>query len=213
MTLEDIVAALPDPKLRTQAFEMAACVCMSDQDFTKKERTFLNGLREALGLELAVTESIERNLKILVTPLAAAAGPGFTPLRPYVVPMAAPAAKLAVADLDPLIRKNAILAGALEAKGDPMSGIGIAPLQRRVVARVSQLLGKELDRAKTMELLNAVGVSQAAVAPAAEASGGYLQKLFGNLSKKVPAVPEKHAFAQTYALIWDFGTHSLSRSS
>jgi len=170
-SLEVEAAALTKPELRNLAYEMALAVCDADGVSSEKEKAFLEKLRVALGLsESAVAEATQQAEAITTAPLDMAA--------PLALPVATPATKSATvaepneAELDALIRKYAIINGALELLPQSMATMAILPLQMRLVYLVGNTYGVQLDSGHIKEFLAVAGV-------------GVTSQMFENLARKV----------------------------
>lgn len=230
VSLDQASAALNDPAQRQLAYEMAVCVCDSDGAASAAERRFLDDLKRSLGLAAAQTEEVERTADALATaPLAAgslaadsrtAAGPGATGSVAGVAgntgavvsgsSAASPAATQAVsaksdAELDKYILNHSIVNGAIELLPQSLASMAIIPLQMKMVYRIGQNYGHELDKGHIKEFIATVGVgltSQYLEQFGRKLLGGLLGSVAGGLGRGVGSVAAgaAFAFATTYAL-------------
>ena len=157
--------ALGTPETRELAYELAAGVCDADGVQSAAERAFLASLRGALALPGARAQSIDAGAEALAAaPLAA--GSSFEPPVPAVAAPAAGAtggtatvaSTMAPADMDRMIVNYAILNGALELLPDSLASMAIIPLQMKMVYRIGQAHGYELDRGHVKDFLATAGV-------------------------------------------------------
>lgn len=191
--LERALAPLETPELRALAYEMAVCVCDADGVVNDAEKTFLAELRARLGLAAATTPTIDEAAAALA-----------------VAPVAAPAALEApppAADADPdgMILRYAILAGALELLPQSLATMAIIPVQMKMVYRIGQAHGCELDRTAIRDLLATAGLgmtSQVLEGYGRKLLGGLLGKVGGKLGRGVgqQTASSTMSFASTYAI-------------
>jgi len=179
-------ASLSTPELRQLAYEVAVGVCDADGLRNDAENRFLATLGTALGLGAPAMEHAARDADVLaVAPVAAV-----------------PAAD---ADLDRDILNAAILNGALELLPQSVASLAIIPLQMRLVYRVGQAHGYQLDRGHIRDLLAAMGVGltgQYLEGIGRKLIGGLLGKAAGGIGKTVgrTATSAAFSFATTWAL-------------
>ncbi|MBC7944288.1 MAG: DUF533 domain-containing protein [Burkholderiales bacterium] len=209
VSLAETTAALTTPESRQLGFEMSVCVCDADGVQTDAERKFLGELRAALGLAVeqaqAYTEQAEA---IAAAPLQAAAATSLaTPAS------SASASKMSDQEMDKTILNAAIVNGALELLPESLATMAIIPLQMKLVYRIGQSYGFELDRGHIKDFLATVGVgltSQYLEQAGRKLLGGLLGKVGGGLLGKMggglargvgnQAVSSGMSFASTYAL-------------
>lgn len=190
-SLASAAAALTDPGLRQLAYELAVGVCDADDQRNAAEQAFLVSLADALGLS--------------------------DPAR-AVAPAAAEALALAPLDEGPTVQagvdsqalertilNHAILNGALELLPQSMASMAIIPLQMKMVYRIGQAHGYELDRGHIKDFLATLGVGltgQYLEEVGRKIIGGIFGKaagsLVGALSRGATGVA--FSFATTYAL-------------
>lgn len=214
-------ARLADPAMRQLAYEMAVGVCDADGARGQAERAFLAALQVELRLDPADADVIaEQADAIAEAPLARPLPAGIDPMpRPAaadappqggggvggpVRPAARPST-MTEAELDETVRNAAILNGALELLPDSLATMAIIPLQMRLVYRIGQSHGYELDQGHVREFLATAGVgltSQYLEEAARRLVGGLLRKvggrMLGGLGRQ--ATSSAMAFATTWAL-------------
>ena len=235
VTLASVAAALHSTEARQLAYEMAVCVCDADGAQSKPEQAFLAEVRTVLGLDITsarhFTEAAEA---MAAAPMSAAdespsfkpgmatlaeaaaakviAGPllnaGVAGSTLPVVAAPAPASGAPAVNqqaLDQTILNAAITNGALELLPETLSTMAIIPLQMRLVYRIGQAHGYELDRGHIKDFLATAGVgltSQYLEEAGRKLLGGLLGKLGGGLLRGVgkQALSSGMSFASTYAL-------------
>ncbi len=194
-SLADATAALTSDDARHLAYEMAVCVCDADGVQSAAEQGFLAELGRTLRLTPAASATFSDQAEaIAAAPLAAAAG-------------ALPAGTVAVdqAELDKSILNAAIVNGALELLPESLSTMAIIPLQMKLVYRIGQAHGYELDRGHIKDFLATAGVgmtSQFLEQAGRKLLGGLLGRVGGGLLRGAgnQAVSSGMSFASTYAL-------------
>jgi uncharacterized protein (DUF697 family)/tellurite resistance protein len=206
VTLADAAQALQSTEHRQLAYEMAVCVCDADGVQDAPERAFLAELRRTLGLEgdAVATEAAARADAIAeaaYVPAAATAAAAVT-----AAPAAARvASRVPEAELDKSILNYAILNGALELLPQSWASMAIIPLQVRMVYKIGQAHGVNLDQGSIKEFIATVGVgltSQYVEQIGRKLIGGLLGKVagraVGGLGRAATGVA--FSFATTYAL-------------
>lgn len=197
--LQEAAAALGEPEHRQLAYEMAVCVCDADGRATEAERGFLAGLARALGLDAGVTAPLDRQGEAMAE-LAEAAAPAAA-----AGPVVAATPNVPEAELDRSILNYAILNGALELLPQSWASMAIIPLQIRLVYRIGQAHGVELDQGHIKEFIAAAGIgmtSQYIEQFGRKLLGGLVGKALGKTMGKVggAATGMAFSFATTYAL-------------
>lgn len=208
VNLDRASAALSDPGHKQLAYEMAVCVCDSDGAASPAERRFLDDLKKSLGLGAAQTAEVDRTAQALATAALATAASKVTPAAaPAVaVPSAAPAASTkSDTELDKYILNHAIVNGAIELLPQSLASMAIIPLQMKMVYRIGQSYGHELDKGHIKEFIATAGVgltSQYLEQFGRKLLGGLLGAVAGGLGRGVGSVAAGAAFsfATTYAL-------------
>ena len=132
-TVTTVAEGLVTPGARQLAYEMAVCVCDADDVCNPAEQEFLDQLRNALGL--STTQPADAEWAALAT-----------------IPVASPAPALAE-ETGTMILRYAILGGALELLPQTMATLAILPLQTKMLYRIGQQRGNELDRKSIAEFL------------------------------------------------------------
>jgi len=203
VSLASAAAALNDPDHRQLAYEMAVCVCDADGRQTEAESRFLAELKGLLGLDAGQTAEVEREAEAMadLSQYAAPAAATVAAAGPVVAAMA----NVPEAELDKSILNYAILNGALELLPQSWASLAIIPLQIKMVYRIGQAHGVELDQGHIKEFIAAAGVgltSQYLEQFGRKLLGGLLGKAAGGLAGKVgqAATGMAFSFATTYAL-------------
>jgi uncharacterized protein (DUF697 family) len=195
VSMATAVPALVSPESRQLAFEMAVCVCDADGVQSVPEQAFLNELRAALGLDAAAAGNFSRQADELAV---AGAGAATSSALPTPTPVDSAA-------LDQTILNAAILNGALELLPETLSTMAIIPLQMKLVYRIGQQHGYQLDSGHVKDFLATAGVgltSQYLEQAGRKLLGGLLGRIGGGLIGGVgrQAVSSGLSFVTTYAL-------------
>lgn len=181
-TLAEAVRRLSSPEAGRQAYEMAVSVVYADGEANEREREFLTELRAALALADEGAEAFDQEALSLAEATlghaeADAGGERRTPKGLYAsqggIPTMTPDAAL-----DNLIRKQALLTGALELLPQNIASLAIIPLQMRLVYRIGTDYGQQLDPAQIRDLLGAMGIGAAA-----QVLDGMSRRILGNLGR------------------------------
>ncbi len=203
VTLSDVLPALASEPARQLAYEMAVCVCDADGTQSAVERAFLDELARALKLDAAAAGEFRQQAEAMsAEALPAATAPA---LATAPVAAAATAASVDEAALDKTILDAAIVNGALELLPETLSTMAIIPLQMRLVFRIGQAHGYQLDSGHVKDFLATVGVgltSQYLEQAGRKLLGGLLGRVGGGLLGGIgkQAVSSGMSFAATYAL-------------
>ena len=188
-TLSNIVKDL-SPEVRQPAFELAVCVCNADGAENAAEAVFLADLRRALNLEAGSAEAFERAATAVTT----------TALEPLATARPGPNAE----EQDKLILNYAMLNGALELLPQTLASMAIIPLQMKMVYRIGQSYGYQLDQSSIKDFAATAGVgltSQVVENLGRKIIGGILGSLGGILgSAGSQATGSAFSFVTTYAL-------------
>ncbi len=162
LTAADAARKLSSPEARRQAYEMAVAVIYADGDAGDAERAFLTGLRKEMELTDDGLRAVHQEAEALALapatgpiPVLAAAPAGPRPSQAGIPAMSHDAA------LDLMIRKQALLAGALELLPQSLASMAIIPLQLRLVYRIGADYGHKLDAEQIKDLLGAMGIGAA----------------------------------------------------
>jgi uncharacterized protein (DUF697 family)/tellurite resistance protein len=192
-------AALSDPTHRQLAYEMAVCVCDADAVASEAEQKFLQELKSALGLDSKQTVTIEREAAALAeAPLPAV--PDAQPIGGSVKQ-----ATMSDAELDKYILNHSIVNGAIELLPQSLATMAIIPLQIKLVYRIGQAYGHQLDKGHIREFLATAGVgltSQYVEQFGRKLLGGLLGSVAGGLGRGLgrAGAGAVFSFATTYAL-------------
>ncbi|MBM4191632.1 MAG: DUF533 domain-containing protein [Gammaproteobacteria bacterium] len=195
VTLESAAVALPQLEHRQLAYEMAVCVIDADGLQSESERIFLAALRQHLRLE---NDDTAKAAASRADAIAAAA---------YAPDTAISASSTSATDaaLDKRILNSAILNGALELLPQSWASMAIIPLQVRMVYRIGQSYGVNLDQGHIKEFLATLGIgltSQYVEQIGRKLVGGLLGKAAGSMIGGLgrAATGMALSFATTYAL-------------
>jgi len=201
VTLAQAVATLRELEHRQLAYELAVCVCEADGVRNPAEATFLEGLRNQLGLQGDAAASAHESQSAAIAGAAAVGGAAAYAAVAADATARAPAS----AELDKTILNTAILNGALELLPQSWASMAIIPLQVRLVYRIGKAHGVELDQGHIKEFLATVGVgltSQYVEQIGRKLIGGLIGKAagktMGGLSRAATGMA--FSFASTYAL-------------
>ena len=202
VSLASVAAELKSSESRQLAYEMAVCVCDADGAQSQAERMFLADVRTSLGLDASAAGFSQQAEDIAAAVPAAAAGTAVAASSSPNLP-GAPAPD--AAELDKSILNAAILNGALELLPETLSTMAIIPLQMKLVYRIGQAHGYQLDSGHIKDFLATVGVgltSQYLEQAGRKLLGGLLGKVGGGLLRGLgnQAVSSGMSFASTYAL-------------
>ncbi len=185
-------AALTDSAHKQLAYEMAVCVCDADGVASPAEQQFLRELRDALGLDAGQAAQVVREADaVAAAPLAAAS--------------TVSASSMPDAGMDKYILNHAIVNGAIELLPQSLATMAIIPLQMKLVYRIGQSYGYEMDKGHIKEFLATAGVgltSQYVEQFGRKLLGGLLGSVAGGLGRGLGRVATGAAFsfATTYAL-------------
>lgn len=190
-TLTTAGIQLQTPQARALAYEMAVCVCNADGPVNDSEKKFLADLKQALGLQSPETDAHQQAAQALTAP----------PIIGASLPPNADREK----ELDGIILNAAILNGALEMMPHTLATMAIVPLQMRMVYRIGQAYGFQLDSGHVKDFLATVGVglsSQVFEGFTRQLIGGFTRRFAGGLIGGLvgEAAGSAIAFASTYAL-------------
>jgi uncharacterized protein (DUF697 family)/tellurite resistance protein len=217
-------AALRSAEARQLAYEMAVCVCDADGVQSVIEQKFLAELRVALGLDAERARQFTEDAEAMAAapidgplpamPAGAARPAAATPAGTATASASATgaagaagarAANVSEAELDQAILNAAITNGALELLPETLSTMAIIPLQMRLVYRIGEAYGYELDSGHVKDFLATVGVgltSQYLEQAGRKLLGGLLGRMGGGLARGLgqQAVSSGMSFVATYAL-------------
>ena len=210
VSLDSVAAELDSTESKQLAYEMAVCVCDADGTQSELERRFLDEVRTALGLDASTAAAFSGDAESMASaPLSAGVGAVAVPTAvagaATGATAASPAASVDEAALDKSILNASIVNGALELLPETLSTMAIIPLQMKLVYRIGQAYGFELDRGHIKDFLATVGVgltSQYLEQAGRKLLGGLLGRVGGGLLRGAgnQAVSSGVSFASTYAL-------------
>jgi uncharacterized protein (DUF697 family)/tellurite resistance protein len=183
-------AALTDPAHKQLAYEMAVCVCDADGVASPAEQQFLRELREALQLDAARATQVVRDADAVAA-------------APLAVDSAT--SSMSDAEMDKYIVNHAIVNGAIELLPQSLATMAIIPLQMKLVYRIGQSYGYEMDKGHIKEFLATAGVgltSQYVEQVGRKLLGGLLGVVAGGIGRGIGSIATGAAFsfATTYAL-------------
>jgi uncharacterized protein (DUF697 family)/tellurite resistance protein len=191
--LAKAAAALTDPAYKNLAYEMAVCVCDADGVANPAEQQFLRELREALGLDAAdAARVVSEADAVAAAPLTAGSPVAGT-------------SSMSDAEMDKYILNHSIVNGAIELLPQSLATMAIIPLQMKLVYRIGQSYGFEMDKGHIKEFLATAGVgltSQYVEQIGRKLLGGLLGSVAGGLGRGLgrAATGAAFSFATTYAL-------------
>lgn len=188
-------AALPTLGLRQLAYEIAIGVCDADDLRNAAENAFLTSLGSALGLGQTAMNAAAAEADAMAT----------APLAATAAATVAATSRSSDAELDRTIMNASILNGALELLPQSVASLAIIPLQMKLVYRIGQAHGFELDRGHIKDLLATLGVGltgQYLEGIGRKLLGGILGKAAGGMVGSIgrTATGAAFSFATTYAL-------------
>lgn len=225
VSLNSVATQLSTIEAKQLAYEMAVCVCDADGVQSAAERQFLDEARVALGLTSSAASAFSGAADSMASasldgaPTTALAGSpsskatGGLATAGSVASGTSSATSSATtalpvaeeAELDQSIVNAAVVNGALELLPETLSTMAIIPLQMKMVYRIGQSYGFELDRGHIKDFIATVGVgltSQYLEQAGRKLLGGLLGKVGGGLLRGLgnQAVSSGMSFATTYAL-------------
>ena len=197
LSLAGAVAGLGPSEEREAAYELARAVCEIDGDLSAEESAFLAELRGLCRLDPATSRQLDAEVdSVTLVPLGPAlvAAGQPPPPPPTVVP-----------DQEGMILRYAILNSALELLPATLATMAIVPLQMKMVHRIGQAHGAELDRASIKEFLATAGLglsSQMLEGFARKWAAGLGKKFIGKTAGKLAnqLTGSAFSFASTWAI-------------
>lgn len=203
--LDGAIAVLTTPEGRQLAYEMAVCVCNVDGGSSGAERAFLGDLSKRLGLDADRSAAHAQAAQAIATAPLATIGAAAVGGAGTGGGVGAQASSLSEAELDKLILDASILNGGLELLPESLATMAIIPLQMRMVYRIGQSYGYELDASHIKDFLATLGVgltAQYLEQAGRKLLGGLLGAIGGSLLGGLgrQAVSSGMSFASTYAL-------------
>lgn len=192
LSLTTAAEQLQSASAKALGYEMAVCVCNADGALNDSEQKFLSDLRAALRLDANSGADYQQTAQTIA-------------LQPVTQSLPPVVDATREAELDRIILNAAILNGALELMPQTLATMAILPLQMRMVYRIGNRYGFELDRGHITDFLATVGIgltSQVFEGFARKLFGGFTRKLAGGLLGGLAgqATGSAFSFATTYAL-------------
>jgi len=189
----EMVKPLSTPAIRRYAYEIAVSVAAADGVHSESEAAYLRSLASALGLP--VTDAA----KVAADANAIAAAPAGAAAAPTGRASPDPAA------LDRTIVNAAVTNAALELLPETLASMAILPLQARLVYRIGQAHGYELDQGHIKEFVATLGVGLAGQYLeqfGRKMLGGLLGSVLGGLGRSIgrQTASSGMAFATTWAI-------------
>ena len=192
----EMVKPLATPAIRRYAYEIAVSVAAADGVHSDAEAAYLRSLASALGLPSTDAAKVASDANaIAAAPAAAAAAPGAATGRVTPDPAA----------LDRGIVNAAVTNAALELLPETLASMAILPLQVRLVYRIGQAYGYELDQGHIKEFVATLGVGLAGQYLeqfGRKVLGGILGSVLGGMGRAIghQSASSGMAFATTWAL-------------
>lgn len=189
----EMVKPLSTPAIRRYAYEIAVTVAAADGVHSESEAAYLRSLASALGLP--ATDAA----KVAADANAIAAAPAGAAAAPTGRASPDPAA------LDRTIVNAAVTNAALELLPETLASMAILPLQARLVYRIGQAHGYELDQGHIKEFVATLGVGLAGQYLeqfGRKMLGGLLGSVLGGLGRSIgrQTASSGMAFATTWAI-------------
>jgi uncharacterized protein (DUF697 family)/tellurite resistance protein len=195
--IAELVKPLVTPQSRQFAYEAAVGVAHADGATTPAESAFLAQLAAALALPAQASQTYAETASSVAT---AATLPAVA-----AVPSPATRATPDAAALDASILNAAITNAALELLPESLASMAIIPLQMKLVYRIGQAYGYELDSGSVKDFLATLGVgltAQYLEQFGRKLLGGLLGSVAGGIGRSLghQAASSGMAFASTWAL-------------
>ena len=197
-TLAAAVRPLTTLEGRRYAYELAVAVVAADGVHNAAEGAFLRDLASALGLPADTAEKVVADADAIAAAPAAAIAPSAAPAQAgHVMPD--------VAELDRRIVNASVTNAALEILPETLASMAILPLQVRLVYRIGEAYGYELDQGHIKEFIATLGVGLAGQYLeqfGRKLLGGLLGSVLGGMGRAVghQAASSGMSFATTWAL-------------
>ena len=185
ISLPEAAGRLQSAESKEAAYELAVGASNADGATNELEKKFLAALAQSLNLAPEVVSKYHQEAEAVAQ---------------LPVPAGAPASaapKMSEAEMDEMIRKAAVVNAALEIMPETLSTLAIIPLQMRMVYRIGQNFGFELDQSYIKDFAGTLGIgmtSQFLEVVARKILGGML----GGVGRQ--AASSGMSFAVTYAL-------------
>lgn len=154
-----LAARLHSDEAKRLAHDTATAVCHANGWISPSEGKFLHELADTLQLDTLSTDNVIADINRAVGDHPALA---VTPSLSVPSVGAAPAVAKDATSLDDHILDQAMLTAALELLPDRLAGLGILPLQLRLVHHIAQRHGRQLDTQQVTDLVATFGLGAAA---------------------------------------------------
>ena len=192
VTLADAIAPLASQQSRQLAYEAAVGAATVDGGRSPTETAFLSRLAASLGLPAPASESYAAQADDLVS----------APVTASAAPTRVAADEAAI---DKRIVDASITNAALELLPESLASMAIIPLQLRLVYRIGQAYGFELDHGHIKDFLATLGVGLAGQyleQYGRKLLGGLLGAIGGGMGRTIgnQAASSGMAFATTWAI-------------
>ncbi|MBL9139275.1 MAG: DUF533 domain-containing protein [Verrucomicrobiales bacterium] len=202
VTVPELASQLTTPEARNLAYEMALGVAEADDRLNDAERAFLSQLQRELGLGAATVDPLQEQADQITS---AAVPPVLAGGAAASVAAATVGSSATDKELESTILNHAILAGALELLPGSLATMAIIPLQMRLVYRIGQQYGHQLDRGHIGEFLATAGIgmsSQVLEGYATKLMKGLLGSFGGGIGRGIAGAftGTAMAFATTWAV-------------
>ena len=185
ISLPEAAGKLQSADAKEAAYELAVGACNADGATNELEKKFLAALAQSLNLSPEVSSKYHQEAQSVSNLPVATGAP------------ASGAPKMSETEMDDMIRKAAIVNAALELMPETLSTLAIIPLQMRMVYRIGQNFGFEMDQSYIKDFAGTLGIgmsSQFLEVVARKILGGVL----GGAGRQ--AASSGMSFAVTYAL-------------
>ncbi|MDQ3261613.1 MAG: DUF533 domain-containing protein [Pseudomonadota bacterium] len=185
VSLPDAANQLQSADAKEAAYELAVGACNADGASNDLETKFLTALAQSLNLAPDVLKKYHQDAEAVFN------------LPVPISGQAAATPKMSEAEMDEMIHKAAIVNAALELMPETLSTLAIIPLQMRMVYRIGQNYGFELDQSYIKDFAGTLGIgmtSQYLEVVARKLLGG----MFGGMGRQ--AASSGMSFAVTYGL-------------
>ena len=202
LTIPMLAARLHSDEAKRLAHDTATAVCHANGWINPSEGKFLHELTDALRLDTARTDAVIADINRAVGDHSALSAPPSLAL-PVVAEATADTAGAPL--FDEHILDQAMLTAALELLPDRLANLGILPLQLRLVHRIGQRHGQQLNAQQVTDLVATFGLGAAAQVlekVVRRTFGGIADGLLGGLLGASAGLATGAAvtFASTYAL-------------
>lgn len=205
LDVNEVVKPLVTPQARQFAYEAAVGVAHADGATSPEETAFLAQLASALGLPPPAAQGYVQSANAVASTALTVTGAGGGGPTAVVSPAAAGGAQPDSAALQQTIVNAAITNAALELLPESLASMAIIPLQMKLVYRIGQAYGYQLDGSSAKDFLATLGVgltAQYLEQFGRKLLGGLLGGIAGGIGRSIgnQAASSGMAFASTWAL-------------